>query len=735
MKRLNFFMFMTLFASVNIMAQTHISGKVVNEKGDPVDGANIRLGQTLIGCKTDATGHFSLKNIPEGKQQLRISHVGFKSSQINITQSQEDILVRLENAPILVDQVVVTGTGTHRRQQDAAVPTTVITAKQIQESGIVNLEDALNKLNPSFNFYTNGMGTVMSMNGLTDEYVLVLLNGKRIPGDGTGGMDLTMIDITNVKRIEIVNGASSALYGTDAIAGVVNIITDDPNRGITATENFNIRSKGRLSESVNLDINTGKLSSYTNYQRQQANDWQLSPYRENSKTGELEPTDYVASYKYHSDVVSEKLNYAFSSRLSVYAQGSYFNTQNERPATIYNYDMRHLNTNWGVGAKYLINKKVYVYADYSSDYYKSQNVYNADVKKSDIKAGDHITRRSMLYNVASLKGVFNIDEHHKLSAGTEYTHENLAAYTFEGKKTRYNWALYAQDEISFLNHFNAIAGLRYTYNENFDSEITPNVALMYTPARGLRFRASYAMGYRAPNLNEMYASSISTQTDRITLANPDLSPERSHYFSFNAEYANSWLTVSATAYMNRIHNLINYEILDISEEESMELYGHISAQRYINTSKARVTGITLNANIKLPLGFAINAGYTYTDGKDLSDGENYGNRLDKNVYNILKVGASYAHKWKNYRLNATINGRYQDGHYSQSYQQTFPAPNFQLWDIMTTHSINLKPITLEPGIGIENVFNWTDNRPWNNNYATLNPGRSILFSMIIKFKN
>lgn len=642
-----------------------------------------------------------------------------------------------ETKNINLEQIVVTGTGTHHRQKDVAVPTTVMTQSDLQELGITTLEEALTKLNPSFSFHTNGQGTFMQLNGLPDEYILILINGKRMPNDGTGTRDLTMIDLTNVKRIEVINGAASALYGTDAIAGVINIITDDLIRisddskmGINVTNHFNMRSKGRMTETFNVDVTSRHLSSYTSIQRQQANAWQLSPLRENSKTHELEPTDYVASVKYHSNTVSERLEYAFNRRASVYAQGSWFDTENDRPQTIYSYNMRHENYNWGAGAKYLVNHNAYLTFDFTSDHYTSQYVYFKDVKRSGIVAGDIIDHRRQLFNVATLKGIVNIGEHNKLSVGTEYIHERLENNNFEGKRTRYNWAAFAQDEFNY-GCFSAIAGVRYTYNEFFDSNLTPNLALMFKPTSTIRLRANYAMGYRAPLLNEMYSSNVATTTDRITLPNADLKPEKSNYFAFNAEYATSRLTLSAGVFCNNLRNLITYQAFDLTPEQSMAQYGHAAAQQFMNTNRARVTGINVSADLRLPLGFAVNAGYTYSDGRDTDTKE----RIDKSVYNTVRAGLSYSHNWKAYTLDASINGRYQDGRYSKTYQQTAPAPSFQLWDLMTTHRIALRHFDLVPGIGVENIFNWRDDRPWNSNYATLNPGRSLVASLIVKFKD
>lgn len=129
----------------------------------------------------------------------------------------------------------------------------------------------------------------MNMNGLTEKYVVILENGKRLAGDDT----YSRIDMSNVKRVEILNGAASALYGSDAIAGVINIITDDSRNKVNVTSNSRYGSKNQFLQSVNADVNVGKFGSYTSYQYQRADGWQLNPYTESK--GELVPTNKQAS--------------------------------------------------------------------------------------------------------------------------------------------------------------------------------------------------------------------------------------------------------------------------------------------------------------------------------------------------------------------------------------------------------------------------------------------------------
>ena len=124
-----------------------------------------------------------------------------------------------------LQEVVVTGTGTRHLMKDAPVQTEVITNKMLSQYGGKSLEDILAGLTASFAFNEGDMGSQMQLNGLGNNYILILIDGKRIHGDVGGENDLSLIDPHNIEKIEIVKGAQSALYGSDAMAGVINIIT------------------------------------------------------------------------------------------------------------------------------------------------------------------------------------------------------------------------------------------------------------------------------------------------------------------------------------------------------------------------------------------------------------------------------------------------------------------------------------------------------------------------------
>lgn len=726
-----------------LYAQVTLSGKVTDkENGEPLVGVNIRVDKSLAGSTTNGKGEFSISNLPEGKHVLSFTYVGFTPLHYTSKGNEKNILISMEENFNNIGQVVVTGTGTHRRMTDSPVPVSVITAKEISNANASTLEDALVKLSPNISSYTNGMGTTMSLNGINEDYILILENGKRLAGEDR----YTRVNVANIKRIEVLNGAASALYGSDAIGGVINIITDDAKNTINVSNYTHYSSEGRWTETFNADVNAGKLSSYTSYQRLQAGSWQNNNIDEN---GYL--TGKPTSVGFYSNTVNQRFVFNATDKLSFYVRGTYYDNKTRRPqdATYfakskdkyvekdaYTYNLKHETYTYGAGMKYMINRTAYIDAEFYSDNFSSDYVYFK--KTGDYLPGDEVTRKKVNYYNGNVKGIFRIGDYNRVSVGVEYVNEQLNSESDNiSSKNIYTMALYAQDEIKLMKNLQAMLGLRYIYNENFKNHATPNVALMYKLG-DLNLRAAYAAGFRTPTLSQLYATDESKTASRYTVGNPNLKPEKNNFYSLNAEYNHKWFSVSATGFINDIRDMINYRTLSDEEITAMGLdekhakFDEIRQRD--NVDRAKTKGLSLNATVNLGAGFRVSGGYTYLDTKAKqrnADGTYKESPIDKSIRHMGNVNGQWEHSWSFYRLNVNLHGRLQGERYSQSYGY---APKYQQWDLNTRHTFNLKSIILEPGVGIENIFDKIDDRPWNNNFSTLNPGRSVYVSLAVRFK-
>ncbi len=638
-----------------------------------------------------------------------------------------------------INQIVVTATGTPKLLKNTPESIQVFTATDIQRTSAVTLEGALEKLSSSFTFHTNGMGTSVNLNGVEDDYFIYLENGRKIGGDNI----FSRIDLSRVKRIEIMSGAAATLYGSNAIGGVINIITYDEAdpTGVHASSTTSYNGYGRLTQSVNVEAKGERLTSQSSYRFQKSDSWQLSD-QTLSSAGEYGTTTDDAFDGYSNNTLNQNLYYQVNDKLELSAYGSYYVNKSDRTYASHSYNLLHENYGYGAGAKYQISDKSLIIADFTSDNYTSSYDYFKD--SGDYEYGDERLRKRVYYHNADLRGVFELGDWNRLTAGAEYTLNTLYVPDDDiNYDSKYIVDAYAQDELSILENLQATVGVRYTYSEIFKSNVTQNASLLYSIWR-LRFRGTYATGYRIPTQSELYSGTYITTTNTYVRNNDDLSPETSVYFSFGTEFTNRWLSLSATVSHNKINDMIAYESLDATDATQDELSnGKIDYLKQRYNTKAEVFGVNASAKAYLGAGVSLKASYTYLDTYDF-DNES---PIDKTVKHTAVLNANWAKRWNNYLLDISIDGQYNSAMYSSSYNKNYRGdeysifdgqqgeiPDFTLWDITTSHSFKLNSgITVEPTVGVQNIFNYTDDRPYNSYYATLTPGRSLYLAISIKF--
>lgn len=615
-----------------------------------------------------------------------------------------------------IDEVVVTATGSPRRLVDSPVPITIITKQEIEQSSVTSLDDALVMLSPSFSKHVSGMGTTLSFNGLEEDYYLILENGRRIEGEDP----FSRIDLNSVLRIEILSGAAATLYGANAVGGVINIITDQPEDGLSFRMFTRYGSEDRTTQTANVGLKYGKITSTTALSRQVAGSWQLSEYEE--EDGELVTSDHVASAGFERENVTQRLEYKVNDKLSVSANGGYYQYQTDRPQSSffsYSYNLFHKDVTYGADATYKMSDKSILMAEYTGNSYtKSYKYFSAS------KYGTDKFSNNNLYHNVNVRGAFDLYEGNTLSAGVEYTKNGLEDGE-EPKVHSHTYSLFAQDEVKIAKNLSGIVGVRLSIQEAFGAYASPNASLMYKVGN-LSLRATYAMGFRTPTLEELYAEP-NESSKTVSYSNPDLQPETSQYTSVTAEYNNDWLSLSATGFNNSIKDMIEYAATGYdAETEDGDI---LPVQQKVNFEKAEIWGVNVAANARLGKGFSVKASYTGLDPRNISGDC----PIDKSIRNAITATAQWNKKWDNYKLNINFSGRVNGERYYE-YDNSY-APSYALWDLNTYHTFEFGKFFLEPAIGIENIFNYTDNSPWSSNYATLSPGRSLYVSVAIRFKN
>ena len=649
-----------------------------------------------------------------------------------------------------LNPIVVTGSGHHQRLKSTATPVHVLSAQEISEQGITTFDEALTRMMPQASMAPNSMGTFLRLNGLGNKYILILINGQKLSGDISNNVDLNRINMARVKRIEILDGAASSLYGSDAIGGVINIITDQPTNSVcSVTNTTKVSGHGILTESINLDIYKNGFGSYTSFTHDRADSYQNNNL-EYVKGSDTETQQTIAPFftGYRSNIVGQKFTYAPNRHLALNAGMDYYYKITNRPETREDitggtdYEMRYKGLRWNIGGIYKFTAKNSLQANFTVDRFRYGKEYDVATKKYAV--GDYVQSKKQRTMEGEMKAILGLVEGSTTILGANYRKDYLTATSGDIHQHAYTLAAYAQHEHRLLRDLTATVGLRYTHHETFGNQFSPKAVLMYAPGN-FRFRATYSQGFRAPGLDEIYYRyfSVNRGKAQIIFGNPDLKAERSHYVSLNAEYRSDLLAVSVTGFLNRINDMVvrqdipvdgtslamlRQEFPEMTDDQAGKLERY---SRYQNSDLGDVKGLQMNVSANLFQGFNLSANYVYTYARTKSDEE--WTVMERSIRHAATIAANYHHRWGHYSLHVNLNGKLQSKTYYTTYED---APGFGVWNLHTVHTFDgLKRMILQPSIGVDNIFDRVDCRidSANRKYALYTPGRMLVVGLKVKF--
>lgn len=661
----------------------------------------------------------------------------------------QSILKDEKELSLLLNEVVVTGTGTEHYLKDAPVQTEVISGKALEQYQARSIDDLLSGLSPSLTFRDGDMGSHIQLNGLNNDYILIMINGKRMNGDIGGQNDLNQLNPANIERIEIVKGAASSLYGSDAIAGVINIITKRNREKMELTSTTRVGQHGDVRESTSFGISLGKLKSVTGINFRHTDGWRNTDMQWDQnqlKSG----SSMLTVNRSTNYTLSENLEWQVNKKLNLTAEATYYERWVMRSHGAWKYlpnDFYYRNYTFAAGSKYKLNRRNYITADLTYGRYG----YFYDYKLKDItdyfKDGDRITyypgqriKQSIQQQVlAQAKGIFYFGEQHILNTGIEYQYNRLESphHIKNDLASVYTLAVYAQEEWTATPCLILTAGARATQHKETGLNISPKISGLYK-AGDFNLRASYAMGFKAPTIKELYynyTGSIGGGSLTAYHGNTDLKAQSSNYASVSIEYVGNKFQASLTGYANYLRNMIELVEIKVTPEEKLNEIE--KSKIYTNLTKARIYGMDFSFNYRPHKAIALGGGYSYADPKaQYADaGDNYLKYIpiDATSNHNATLNATWQHSWNKYRLGLGIYGRYQS---TRHYVNDNDADGFQTWRINTAHSLlKTKSWSLTMNVGVDNLFDYVDRTPFGRNRATSTPGRNFYASALIKFKN
>lgn len=691
-------------------------------------------------------------------------------------------------------EVVVTGTGTQHLLRDVPVQTEVITSKMLESYGGKSVEEILSGLTASFAFSEGDMGSQMQLGGLGNSYILILIDGKRMHGDVGGENDLGLIDPHNIERIEIVKGAQSALYGSDAMAGVVNIITKKhPEKGVYADNATRYGSYNDLRQHNTLAINIGRFGSQTNFQLQRNDGWQNTA-EEWAEGMVLTDSKNKTVNAFRNWQLAERLTYRPVKDVELYAEGTYYKKDIQRPRNgnhpscdVYTYDLRYNNASASVGGKWTMengqwtarpegtldpsrmdnggrrnyvtfdldwNKHAYYY-DYTAGTYVTMRLVgeefgpmNGEWYPVKMKAGQSRLQSDQQRTMGELKGVFYLPWENTLNVGTEYRYDYLNApdRTSEGSASDWTGAVYVQDEFDKLEWLNVTAGVRLVGNQNFGVRVTPKVSTMLSVG-DWRLRLGWSQGFKTPTVKELHYRYLHVMGSStfFNIGNTDLDPQTSNYYSAGVEYRGGRLTAAVTGYVNQLDNmiaLVNVDDGEIPKGVTTAYLGDgsskVQGRMYKNMDDARTFGVDVTVGYQVTKELKLNAAYSYLDTEanlyDTSKGKMTHVTIDGTAHHKWNATAMYSHAFsKRYKLGANLSTR---GSSTRYYENNGNGKPYQIWRVNTTHefqvsSSRIQAIRLE--LGVDNIFNYVDRTMHPYHLGTTSAGTTVHGTLAIRF--
>lgn len=617
---------------------------------------------TLTTVQTDELG-VAVVDIEEFPISLEVVSLGygkverhFYTAPINPT-----VQITLTKQFSSLNEVVVTGVVKPEKLKNALSSYQVITKATMQAQGAVTLNDALkNQLNTNVG-NDNILGSSVQMQGMTGNKVKILIDGLPVNGRENGNVNLNQINLNNVERIEIVQGPMSVVYGTDALGGVINVITRKTRKpfSISAGTYLETVNKYNFDGSVSFrldDKHQISLSGGRNFFEGYKNIDQPITFGDDTlytkRSFYFKPNEqylgnvgysYIAKsgfgLQFNSDYLNEEVTNKGSLRvwdpfLGAYAFDEYYRTQRV---------LNRLSLNGKLGkGTWQSQSGYFVYLRNRSKVNKNLNTLQETPTSGK---GDQDT--SLTSNVYLRSSYSNKFGELQYTAGYDINMEFMSSNKIDGKnKDIQDYAAYATASYPVVkDKLTTQAGLRAAHNTSYKAPLIPSLNILYTPISKLQVRGSYAQGFRAPSLKEQYLSFIDNNHNII--GNLGLVAETSEHIQASASYQvyekqADYFQLILTGYHNNVRNGIVLIPVNPNDTNSISyVYGNLKRQKNVIAS--------LQADGQLH-DFHFQVGYSYN--------HTFAQEADYSAFSAQEATATLQYSWRKPMLNFNVFYKY-----------------------------------------------------------------------------
>lgn len=675
-------LFLVAAATVAAWAQEPVRGTVTDrETGAGIAGARVSAQGSGRVAWTDAAGSFNIA-AGAGTDSLRVAAIGYGA--VTVPARPGPVVVQLARLAVVLPEVVTTGGRFEGRAAEVTAPMSTISSEEITAQAAVAVDQIVSQLPGVQVIPVQPAGTSVAIRGIGESRVLILVDGEPVSGSLIENQDLSRLSTLAVDRIEVIKGPVSSEYGSDALGGVINIITQAPGNTWKMTALARAGSYGRLEGQATADGGTGRFRFRVSggAREQDAVPGQVQGATPLERVYDVRATTrYTASSRlaFRAD-----LNWLYERQR--WPVGGGFNGFNDNEG-ISGFTEATLDAAGGLWrARFFGESYEYRYRSAEGD-------------KPYANTGPPPQDERMLRGLVSHSRQAGP---HAIDAGIQTTFRDVSApdRIAGGAMSDDQVEAFAKDALR-LGRVVATAGARYTWNSRWGDNIAPSLGAAWEPEDAVRLRASVARGFRAPSFKELGWSFGNVSAGYVVNGNPDLQPESS--WSYDAAVAWSLrrdVVFELEGFRNDVQNLIDFSTIGTNEQ------GYLVFQP-VNIGRARTQGVETGVRWN-PRGWAFSLGYTWLDAKNLND------NLPLNRRAAHTARARATHTWKVLNgLRADVTGLYTSeaplvGETDQGNLGVVGEQGaFMQWNL--GFQLGVTPL-LDLSAGVDNVF---DQRPAN----------------------
>ena len=629
---------------------------------------------------------------------------------------------------VWLEPVVVTASLSPKALKDAPVVTRLITHHDIKMADATNIQDLLIQEIPGLEFgFAMSQETSLNMSGFGGNAVLFLVDGERMAGETMDNVDYSRMNLDNAGRVEIVKGASSALYGSNAVGGVVNIISQENKEPWTVNANSRYNTFGHeWRNGAAFSFNTRKWNSQTTFQHTAIDPINL-PKAHTSEEIALELLKKVQGLPYDEAVlnddsnlsrlygqktynVKERLIWRTSDRLTLTGRGGYFFRTSERDTHDYHfngysagvkgrYDLSNPRSRGGVGVESFPSHSrggagvgSTLELSYAFDQYDKANFMPDGTRTHD---HDYSNRQHVAHVLYSHSFGTNT-----LLLGADYMNDYLSTYQFVSgtSHSQNNIDAYAQFDWNITQRLNLVGSIRYDYfSASSQKALTERLAVVYK-LPWMTFRANYASGFRAPTLKEMYMLFDMGNMGYMLRGNPDLKPEKSHNFNVAIERTNR---IRNSGFLDGRYNFTLMGYCNIFDKRITTIdggdYNGMESALYWNEDGITVWGVDVCLGHIWDCGLSLKLNYSWMK----ETGSVYYSDFYQPRAHSMTWRVGYNHRFsRHYALDAALSGRSQGK--PQSGRKDVDQ-GYTIWKLMLQHHV-WRGIRISTAI--DNIFNY-----------------------------